>query len=178
MGINVKGLPLIGQGSHGKVYKLDDHCCIKVCNKAKHIQLEFKVLKHSEKYPHFPRVYECKDNYMIREYFDGPNAKEYIRKHGLNRDIAKKLIEIIDMFKELGYTRLDCRLGNIIVTRGEELKIIDPTRNMDKLADYPRKMLTGLAELNLQEEFLNFVKELRPEYYEQWKDKLAEQKIS
>ena len=29
--INVEGLPLIGVGTHGKVYRLDDKRCIKVC---------------------------------------------------------------------------------------------------------------------------------------------------
>lgn len=169
--INVKGLELVGEGSHGKVYRLDPMRCIKVCKRQKHILLELEVLKHSERFPHFPRVYECKDNYMIREYFDGPNLREYILQNGLSQSLACKLIEIMDIFKELGYTRLDCRMAHIIVTEGEQLKLIDPTRNMDKVCDYPHKLLLGLDRLGYRQQFLEFVKEVRPDYYAAWKDK-------
>jgi predicted Ser/Thr protein kinase len=169
--IDVNNLTVIGKGAHGTVYRLDDKRCIKVCKNEKHMQMEFAVLKHSERFPHFPRVYECKGNYMIREYFDGPNAREYIQKNGLSTSLCDKLIEIIDIFKELGYTRLDCRFSHIIIIDGEQLKIIDPTRNMDKTADYPIKLLKGLEEFGYKEKFLSRVKEVRPEYYQAWKDK-------
>lgn len=136
--INVESLPLIGEGCHGKVYRLDEKRCIKVCKKEKHIQLEFRVLKHSQRFPQFPKVFECKGNYMIREFFDGPNAKQYISERGLSEGLCNQLIEIIDIFKELGYTRLDCRFSHLIVTDGENLKVIDPTRNMDKLPHTPK----------------------------------------
>lgn len=169
--VNVKDLPLIGEGSHGKVYRLDDKRCIKVCKKEKHIQLEFNVLKHSERFPQFPRVYECEGNYMIREFFAGPNARDYIKEKGLSEGLCDRLIEIIDIFKELGYTRLDCRFSHIIITDGENLKIIDPTRNMDKIAEYPRSMLNNLEQLGYKQKFLEHVRKVRPDYYEAWKDK-------
>ncbi len=169
--INVKALPLIGEGSHGKVYRLDDKRCIKVCKNEEPIQLEFRVLKHSGRFPQFPKVYECKGKYMIREFFDGPNAKEYISKNGLSEGLCNKLIEIIDIFKELGYTRLDCRFAHIIVTKGENLKIIDPTRNMDKVAKYPRRMLNDLDQLGYKQKFLQHVRKVRPDFYKAWKDK-------
>lgn len=165
------GLTLMGEGSHGKVFRLDENRCIKVCKKEKHIQMEFRVLKHSERFSHFPRVYECSGRYMVREYFDGPTTHEYIKRCGLSESLSKQLLEIIDIFKELGYTRLDCKLNHIIVTNGENLKVIDPTRNMDKIAQYPRRMLEDLDKLGFKEIFLQYVKELRPDYYDQWKDK-------
>lgn len=171
LNINVEGLPVIGEGSHGKVYRLDDKRCIKVCKRGKHIQLELKVLKHSERFPQFPKVFECEENYMIREFFDGPNARDYIKQNGLSDGLCDKLIEIIDIFKELGYTRLDCRFSHMIITEGENVKIIDPTRNMDKIADYPRDMLKGLNQLGYKQKFLQRVKQVRPDYYEAWKDK-------
>ena len=167
--INVEDLTLIGAGSHGKVYRLDEKRCLKICKNAKHIQMEFAVLKHSERFPHFPRVYECEDNYMIREYFDGPNVRQYILEHGLSKRLCANLLEILEIFKELGYTRLDCRLSHIIVAENETLKIIDPTRNMDKTADYPRKLLLGLNQLGYKNKFLDYVKELHPDYYQAWK---------
>ncbi|MDA8442255.1 MAG: hypothetical protein M0Z55_07750 [Peptococcaceae bacterium] len=78
--INLADLPLIGQGSHSKIYQIDATRCIKVGTSAKHIQMELAVLNHSSKYKCFPKVFECKDNYMIREYFAGPNANHSFSK--------------------------------------------------------------------------------------------------
>lgn len=169
--INLKELILIGEGSHGKVYRLDDKRCIKVCRTVKHMLNEYSVLKHAEQFPHFPRVYECKDNYMIREYIDGINIIDFIQKNGFDQDLAKKLIEIIDVFSKLGFTRLDCRFSQLFVTGDKQIKIIDTTRHMDKIANYPYKMLKGLRRLGYKEEFLKYVQEFRPNYYEAWKDK-------
>lgn len=105
---------------------------------------------------------------MIREYFNGPDARQYINQYGLSKAFVRKLIKIIDIFIKLGYSRIDCRLSHIIVTKDMELKIIDPTRNMHKKVDYPRQMLSELKKLGYKEKFLQYVKELNPDYYHKW----------
>jgi RIO-like serine/threonine protein kinase len=172
MDIDVKGLDVIGEGRHGKVYRLDEKRCLKVYKKKVYMEMEYKVLKHSERFPYFPRVYECKDNYMIREYFDGPNLRQYIQNNGFSETLAIKLLEVIDSFVELEYSRLDCRLPHIIVIKGECLKIIDPTRNMSKTVNYPCRLLAELDGLGIKNSFLEYTKAFRPDYYAKWKKEL------
>lgn len=168
MTIDVEGLQLVGEGRHGKVYRLDHKLCVKVYWQKAFKEQELKVLRASEHSTFFPKVLACGEDYIIREYFDGPCLKEYLQTNKLTMDLAKQLLEIVDTFAQLGFTRLDCRLSHIIVTEGGRLKIIDPTRNMTKISGYPRKILHGLKELGLKEQFLEFVKELRPENYAKW----------
>ena len=169
MQIDVKELEFIGEGRHGTVYRLDDRRCVKIYKRDIYRQKEYHVLKHSQRFAWFPRVYECKDNYMIREYFEGSNLREYLTKNGFSNDLATKLFQIIDSFIQLGYSRIDCRLSHIIVTEGEFLKVIDPTRNMSKRCSYPRRLLAELNNLGFKDAFLQYTKGVRPDLYELWK---------
>lgn len=166
--IDVSRLELVGEGTHGKVYRLDEKRCIKVCTLESDMQREYRVLKHAEGFPQFPRVYECKGNYMIREFVDGQNIADFIEENGLDADLAKQLIDLVDVFSKLGFTRLDCRLSQLFVTKDKQLKIIDTTAHMESIADYPYKMLQGIRKLGYTIQFLNYVKELRPDYYQAW----------
>lgn len=168
MSVNVNGLELVGEGHHGKVYRLDDKRCIKIYKKKAFLQMEYEVLKHSEHFPYFPKVYECGKNYMIREYIEGPNLWEYLQQHGLSKDITVKLLELIDSFIELQYSKQDCHLHHLIVTEKEQLRMIDPTTNMSRSTSYPRILLKQLHELGYLDQFFQYVRELRPNYYQQW----------
>lgn len=170
--IDCTNLPLIGEGGHGKVYSLSSDRCIKVCKKTKNMQKEYHVLKLAKGYPQFPVVYECKDNYMIREFIDGQNIREYIKKNGLSNDLAKELTELIKVFIKLKFKRIDIRMQEVFVTGKNKFKIIDTTRYLDKKATYPFKMLRTLERLGYKEQYMNFLKGNYPEFYEQWNKKI------
>jgi len=165
---DLKQLPLIGRGVHGKVYRLDNNRCLKICKKTKDMKMEYDVLKHVEGYSQFPKVYECKGRYMIREYVDGTNIKAYIRQKGFDNKLARELTELIKLFIKLKFTRIDIRMGELFVTRDHKLKIIDTTRYLDKKASYPLKMLGVLKELGCYGQYINFLKENYPEFYRLW----------
>ena len=167
--INVKNLPLIGKGAHGKVYKLNNNRCIKICKKTKDMQLEYKVLKHAKGYPQFPKVYECKDNYMIREFIDGQNIISYIKRNNFDNNLARELTELIIVFMKLKFTRIDIRMGEVFVTKNHKIRIVDTTRYLDKRASYPKKMLEKLRELGCLNQYMNFLKKNYPEFYEAWR---------
>ena len=156
--IDLKHLPLVGEGAHGKVYRLDKNRCIKICKKAKDMQMEYHVLKYVEGYPQFPKVYECKGRYMIREYVDGQNIIDYIKKNGFDNNLARELTELIKVFIKLKFTRIDIRMHEVFVTKDHKIKIIDTTRYLDKKASYPLKMLKVLKELGCQKQYMNFLK--------------------
>lgn len=166
--IDISGLPLIGKGTHGSVYMLDKDRCIKVCEDIDDMQMEYNVLKHVEGHYQFPKVYECKDNYMIREYVGGQNVKEYIEKNGLDDNLAKELTELIKVFIKLKFTRIDIRMHEVFINEDHKVKIIDTTRYLDKYASYPQKMLRSLENLGCLEQYMNFLKVNYPEFYKKW----------
>jgi RIO-like serine/threonine protein kinase len=166
--IDLKHLPLVGVGTHGKVYRLDKNRCIKICKKTKDMQLEYRVLKYVDGYPQFPKIYECKGRYMIREYVDGPNIIDYIKKYGFNNNLARELTELVKLFIKLKCTRIDIRMSEVFVTKNHKIKIVDTTRYLDKKASYPREMLKVLKELGYQKRYMNFLEKNYPEFYELW----------
>lgn len=166
--INLNQLPVIGKGVHGKVYRLDENRCLKICKKAKDMKMEYNVLKHAEGYSQFPKVYECKGRYMIREYIDGLNIKVYIKQNGFDNNLARDLTELIMVFIKLKFTRIDIRMSELFVTRDHKLKIIDTTRYLDKKASYPFKMLSVLKDLGCYHLYINYLKENYPAFYKAW----------
>lgn len=166
--INTKNLTFVGKGVHGKVYKLDDERCIKICKKTKDMQMEYKVLKHAKGYPQFPKVYECKDNYMIRELINGENIIPYLKKNDLDTNLARELTELIKVFMKLNFTRIDIRMSEVFVTKNHKIRIVDTTRYLDKHSSYPRKMFKKLHELGCLKQYMNFLKENYPEFYKGW----------
>ena len=165
---NYNNLSLIGEGGHGKIYSLCNERCIKVCKKTKNMKKEYGVLKIIEGYPQFPVVYECKDNYMIREYIDGPNIKEYITENGLSNNLAKELTELIKIFIKFKFKRIDVKMHEVFITEKDKFKIIDTTRYLDKKATYPFKMLRSLEHLGYKDQYMNFLKGNYPEFFELW----------
>jgi len=161
-------LPLIGKGHHGSVYKLDENRCIKICKEIEDIQMEYRVLKHAQGYRQFPKVYECKNNYMIRELIVGQDIKTYIEKNGLDNNLARELTELIKVFIKLKFTKIDIRLYEVFVTKDLKLKIVDTTRYLDKVAFYPQKMLRSLNDLGFLQQYMNFLRENYPEFYKAW----------
>jgi len=166
--INLKQLTYVGKGAHGKVYRLDKNRCIKICKNTKDMQMEYRVLKRAERYPQFPKVYQCKGKYMIREYVDGQNIVDYIKKNGFSNNLARELTELIKVFIKLKFTRIDIRMSEVFVTRDNKIKIIDTTRYLDKKASYPIKMLTVLEELGYKKRYIDFLKKYYPEFYRAW----------
>ena len=166
--INLKQLTLVGKGAHGKVYRLDKNRCIKVCKNTEDMQMEYRVLKHVEGYPQFPKVYECKGKYMIREYVDGESVKSYINKNGFDNNLAIELTELIKIFIKLKFTRIDIRMGELFVTKNHKIRIIDTTRYLDKKASYPFKMLKFLKNCGYYKQYADFLKKNYPNFYKAW----------
>jgi len=150
------------------VYRLDKNRCIKICKNTKDMQMEYRVLKRAERYPQFPKVYQCKGKYMIREYVDGQNIVDYIKKNGFSNNLARELTELIKVFIKLKFTRIDIRMSEVFVTRDNKIKIIDTTRYLDKKASYPIKMLTVLEELGYKRRYNDFLKKYYLEFYRKW----------
>lgn len=169
---NPTSYPLIGTGKHGAVFKISSDQCVKIYTKPKNVLRESEALKTAENSPIVPKLYEVGDNYIIMEYIEGPTLMEYLETKGnITEDITQKLLSLILEMKRLNFVRVDPKLKQVIVTSGEELRIIDHVFSYSKKkADIPVGLLTGLSSMGLLSAFLEQVKLIDPVSYEEWKD--------
>jgi predicted Ser/Thr protein kinase len=167
-GLNIKELELLGSGTQGKVYKIDEKKCIKIFKKSSSCRDEVRTLITSQSDSHFPKLYSYGKDYIIREYIDGIELDKYLLKHPLTPTISKKIIGLYDSMKKVGFTRLDSAIFHIFLTPSGNLKLIDTAKAMKKKTIYPSLIISGLMKLGYEEQFLNFVKLMRPDLYNAW----------
>lgn len=167
-GLNIKNLKLLGEGTQGKVYRIDTERCIKIFKSKKVCKEEFETLKMAQGNIHFPRLYQAGTDYIIREYIDGIELDKYLINQKLTPQILNKLIELYESMRKLGFNRLDAAIFHILVTASKELKLIDTANVMKKKTQIPNLLISGLDNLGFKEDFFNLLKINRPDLYIQW----------
>ncbi len=167
-GINVKHLKCLGHGYQGKVYKIDSEKCIKVFKKQSECIDEIETLVMAQNNKNFPKLYSFGYKYIIRELVNGIELDKYLLNHPFTTEIAEKLLELYEAMERVGYTRLDVALFHIFITPNNEFKLIDTARLMKKKSIYPSIIIKELNKLGYKDDFLNYVKEKRPELYKKW----------
>lgn len=167
-GIDLNTSVFLGQGTSGHVYLMPDGKVIKIFNNEEQCKNEYEILQAVKGDRHFPRVYDCKGNSMIREYIDGISLRKYIHHHGLSRKLSINLIDLIEDFRRIGFTRLDMRCNHIFVQEDETVRIIDPRGHFTLDVPYPVLLFRGLHRLKVLDDFMMVVKETRPFLYEEW----------
>ncbi len=167
-GINLKYLKLIGRGTQGKVYLLDSQKCIKVFKNKKDCNNEAKTLLMGQGDSHFPKLYEFGINFIIREYVNGIELNKYLIKESLTSEISAKLIGLYDSIVKVGYLRKDTAIFHILITPSCELKLIDTAKAMKKKTNIPSLLISGLEDIGYKEDFFYFLKNNRPDLYNQW----------
>lgn len=168
-GYDTSKLELLGRGTQGKVYKIDCKKCIKIFKSKSVCKGEAETLKMAQGNKHFAKLYDSGQYYIVREYIDGVELNQYLKKNPLTIDISAKILEVYEALGKVGYARQDIALFHIFITPEGEFKIIDTGRVMKKKSTYPKIMLTGLKTLGCKEEFLIHVKILKPQLYDKWK---------
>jgi predicted Ser/Thr protein kinase len=163
-----KPLPLVGEGSQGKVYLIDPQRCIKIYHRPEFLPFELEILLKAYYEPQFPKVYEWGDNYMIREYIPGAGLKDYLLKNPLTEDLSRQIAELFLAFERLGFHRLDTRMAHVLVTPEGRIKAIDPANAMCKSGAYPQKFLKQLAKLGWKDTFFQHLKAINPVLYARW----------
>ncbi|KRQ86907.1 hypothetical protein ABG79_01398 [Caloramator mitchellensis] len=168
-GININNLQLIGQGTQGKVYKINSDMCIKIFKNKESCNDEVKSLIIAQKDPHFPRLYSYGDNFIIREFINGTELDKYLTCNPLSINISIMIIEIYEAMKYVGFKRLDSALFHIILTPSGKSKVIDTAKSLKKRTVFPYLILSGLSDLGYKEQFLDDVKKIKPALYEIWR---------
>lgn len=177
-GLRVEDLPLVGEGSQGKVYQIDSHRCIKIYHRPEFLPMELEILQKAHYEPQFPKVYEVGEDYMIREYISGMGLKDYLLQYPLTEDLSRQLVELFQAFERLGFHRLDTRMAHVLVTPAGRIKAIDPANAMRKSGSYPKKFLKQLNKLGWKETFLNHLRTIDPILFDQWTTAAKQAKLA
>jgi predicted Ser/Thr protein kinase len=168
---NPTSFPLIGKGAQGAVFKISSDKCVKICAKPEFAAKEGNVLKIAQESPTIPRLYEVGHNYIIMEYLEGPTLFQYLESGGiLSEKLMRQILFVLEEMKRLNFTRLDADLRHIIVTKEEELKVIDHYSSFTRIRNKPELIFKGLKKLGLLPMFLEELREMDPESYIEWKN--------
>lgn len=167
--INQSRLEMIGKGRQGAVFRYTDDICIKVYGNKRDCRREHYAMYLGQKSDLFPVLYAAGENYIVMEMVKGVDLREYLQSQPLTEELSHKLIELLITFKEVGFDRIDHHKRQIYIQPDGNLKVIDVGRTVwrNRVYPYPRKLLNSLGKEN-KETFLNHVKLLAPELYEEW----------
>lgn len=176
-GINLEGCTLLGEGNHGKVYLIAGDRVIKICKDSKSCIFESFILTRTLGSKHFPKIYDYDEHSIIRDYVGGEPLTQFIKDNGINRDIILSLIELLEEFERLGFTKLDIRCRDLMMQPGGNIVVIDPKSSYTRKMGYPRHLMKGLKKLNVLDDFIEILEQERPDLLELWK-KNAESKAN
>lgn len=162
----------LGEGHNGIVYELPENKAIKIFQEVKVCKEEAEILKIVSKSTYFPHVYNVGELYMVREKIDGERLDYFIKKNGMNRELAKNLYKLIEEFKRLRFTKLDIRCRDIYVEENLSIRVIDPKACYKKKVNYPRHLMKGLKKIDCLEIFLGYIKDIDKRCGEDWEKKM------
>jgi Predicted Ser/Thr protein kinase len=171
--INLFDCKKLGSGHNGVVYMLPEGKVIKICFSEESCKKEYYILDKVNGNKYFPKVYGICGNYMIRDYVGGTILKDYIKSNGMNKDLAIKIIILLEEFNKLKFNKLDIRCKDIFVQNDGSLMVIDPKKCYSKKRRFPRHLSKGLNKLGVLDYFMGIVKEERPNLHKKWKDNIA-----
>lgn len=164
----IENCKFLGEGHHGKVFLRPDGKVVKICTTVKSCKKEYEILKRVNGSKFFPKAYEYKDFYMVRDYVEGQSLKDYIKEHGLSRNLVLNIISLLEEFEKLKFTKIDIRCRDIFVQKDESVMVIDPKECYSKNRSYPKHLMKGLKKYMYLDKFLITLKEERPDLYNRW----------
>jgi predicted Ser/Thr protein kinase len=169
---NPTDYPMIGRGANGAVFKLSEDRCVKIFPDKRNAQSEGEALTAGQRSRVFPRLYKTGRKYVVMEYISGSYLDEYLKKKGhISEQITEQILFVLKELKRLQFPRLDARLRHLVLTKGDQLKVIDHANSLSKHFARPVYLLAGLKKLGLRSAFLKQVKKQNPDLYKQWTTK-------
>ncbi|GIM27670.1 hypothetical protein CPJCM30710_03360 [Clostridium polyendosporum] len=164
-----KKAEFLGEGHNGIVYLLPENKIIKFFRDKEICADEYYILYKAQGSIFFPKVYEYGEYYIVRDYVGGIRLDKYVERKGLDSYLCKALVEMLDEFTKLGFTKIDIRCRDIYVQDNKSIIVIDPKNNFDKKVKYPRHLMKGLNKLGVLQIFLSYIKEKDKSKYGAWK---------
>lgn len=172
-------LNLIGKGVHGAVFQVNDNVCIKVYGEEDVCARELYALSLGQNTSVFPKVFCSGPKYIAMEMIYGIDLREYLQSQPLTKNLAEKLIHLLITFKKIGLERIDHHKRHIFVQDDGSLKVLDVGTTVwrNRVYPYPRKLLNSLGN-EYKEMFLEYVREMAPELFEDWQNYIEMEKYA
>lgn len=164
-GIDIKDFVKFGKGKEGLVCLTPDKKVLKVYNSLSRCISEYKILKELDGNKHFPKAFEAKGRFLLREYVDGTPVFEYIKDKGLSKRLAQNLIKLAEDFDNLKNIKLDGLDKHIFVLKNEKIMAIDPRRKKYRLY---KPLLFALKRMGELDKFLKVLRQKRPDLASKW----------
>lgn len=166
---DLQGFKRIGGGKDGEVFQVSSDKCVKVFYNEDTQRQELKALKVGQSSSIIPRLYKYGDNYIVMEYINGTSlARQLKKKNKVTKDLTKDILLLLTELKRIGFNRLDAETRHILITKNNDLKVIDHKRAFTSRRCVPRKLLKGLHKYELAHDFLVHVKNIQPSVYHSW----------
>jgi RIO-like serine/threonine protein kinase len=172
---NPTNLQLIGQGGQGAVFKIDDNKCVKIYESESIANKEKISYQRTLGSPIVPLFYEAGPNYIIMEYINGPNMKDYLLEKGImTPEITKELITMFNEMNRLGFLRKDESLRHILLKDSMKLKIVDHVYAFSLRNPVPVKLFKQLDAIGMLNTFIEQGFTLAPELFKEFSKKMPE----
>jgi RIO-like serine/threonine protein kinase len=137
--------------------------------------MEANTYRLSEGSEFVPKFYEAGDNYIIMEFIEGISLWKFLNeKKEVNLDITVKIISLLNEMKRLKFKRNDSSLRHIFLTSEKKLKVLDLVYSYVRKDTKPIKIFTELNRLQLLKQFMDNVKEVDSELYNEWSKDMPE----
>lgn len=169
---------LIGNGTQGAVFHLDEVRCVKIFADPNQKIQESKILQAAQKLPFIPRLYESGPNYIIMEYLKGPDLETFLKENGcLSEMVTRQILTIIRemhlLSHEMGFkqklavTQIDTPMRHLIVTEQVKIKVVDHV-DILRQNEHPIKMFQEFKDLGMLEALLMQAKKIDPTIFAAW----------
>lgn len=168
--LDVKQCSFLGKGKEGAVYLTPEGYALKIFYNKKKAEKEADLLEKVNGSRFFPEILFIANNMILRDYVEGDTLREYITKNGLSYNLSAEIINLIEEFKNLKFTRLDIRNAHIFVNKDEKIQVIDPRKVFIKKTPYPKGIIKVLVKLNVFDEFLKHLLSYKPHLIKYWVD--------
>jgi hypothetical protein len=177
--VNESSFEMIGKGRQGAVFKINDEACMKVYGDIDDCEREHYAMSLGQHTTLLPKIYCKGDNFLVMEMVYGVDLREYMQSQPLTEELSHELIKMLITFKEIGYERIDHHKRQIYLQDDGSLKVIDVGRTVwrNRTYPYPRKLLQSLGA-EYKKVFIEHVKSIAPELYEEWEYYMQMEEIS
>lgn len=166
--LDIKQCKFLGKGKEGAVYLTPEGYALKIFFNKKKAESEAKLLEAVKSSRFFPKVLFIANNMILRDYVEGDLLYNYIQKNGLSYNLSVEIINLIEGFKRLKFTRLDIRGAHIFVDQNQKIQVIDPRKVFIKKTPYPKEIIKILVKLNVFETFLKHLLDYNPKLIKYW----------
>jgi RIO-like serine/threonine protein kinase len=176
---NNSSLSMMGKGRQGAVFKINDQWCMKVYGEEEDCEREYFALSLGKDTPLIPNVYCKGENFIVMDMVYGIDLREYLQTNPLTKNLSYQLIQLLIVFKQIGYERIDHHKRQIFLQPDGTLKVIDVGRTVwrNRTYPYPRKLLQSLGE-DYKAVFMSHVQEMAPDLHDEWEHYIEMEAVS